>query len=147
MASPLYPVAPPFTVSQGMNKFTVIGCATVAFVVGGESENAPYSACGSFCYDNKALDNITDCSGIGCCQAAIPRNLARFNLSFSDIDNSLVQSLSPCSYGFIVDDDWFDRPTHLNLSNFQQDYRDGGSSNGATNRRSCRPLGVRDNGG
>ncbi|KAJ1257914.1 hypothetical protein BS78_10G033000, partial [Paspalum vaginatum] len=122
---PYIEIGPSFVVSKTKNKFTGIGCATVAFVVG-ENMHEYGSACGSFCSDEDSIDDGTECSGMGCCQTTtIPGNLDSFYLEFStkDFDNTYVKNFSPCSYGFIVEADWFKFvPSYAISSNFKDKY-------------------------
>ncbi|XVE80798.1 hypothetical protein DITRI_Ditri15bG0009100 [Diplodiscus trichospermus] len=107
-----------FPFSNTKNKFTAIGCDTYAFVKG--SLGQKYSTgCLTFC------SNITDvingsCSGIGCCQAAIPKGVRSYNISFSSENNhSDVLEFNPCSYGFVVEDGAYNfSVSDLNGSNF-----------------------------
>ncbi|WVZ82646.1 hypothetical protein U9M48_029890 [Paspalum notatum var. saurae] len=116
---------PSFVVSETKNKFTGVGCATVAFVVG-ENKHEYASACASFCSDEDSIDDGTECSGMGCCQTTtFPGNLDAIYLEFStaDFDNTYVKNFSPCSYGFIVEADWFKfDPSYAKLSNFKEQY-------------------------
>ncbi|WVZ82638.1 hypothetical protein U9M48_029882 [Paspalum notatum var. saurae] len=120
-------IVPSFVVSETKNKFTAMGCATVAYIGGESKSHSYYTACGSFCYDRDSINNITECSGIGCCQTAIPGNQDTFRLELSyDTDNSQVQNFSPCSYGFIVDQDWFKfNSSYVELSYFKEQYGGG----------------------
>ncbi|MFQ6657887.1 hypothetical protein Gotur_027373 [Gossypium turneri] len=58
----------------------------------------------TFCGDEgDVIDG--SCSGIGCCQTAIPQGLKGFHYNFSSPRNhSHVLSFNPCSYGFLVED-------------------------------------------
>ncbi|WVZ82652.1 hypothetical protein U9M48_029894 [Paspalum notatum var. saurae] len=120
---PYFNLGPSFVVSGTKNIFTGIGCATVAFV-SGENKHDYASACGSFCFDEDSIDNSTDCSGTGCCQTSIPGNLDSFYLSFeTDLDYTHVWNFSPCSYGFIIEEDSFKfDPSYANSSSFEEQY-------------------------
>ncbi|XP_062233639.1 wall-associated receptor kinase 2-like isoform X2 [Phragmites australis] len=98
-----------FTVSNTKNKFTAIGCATIA-VIHGENKFEYTSICGSFCNDEHSIENSTQCTGMGCCQTSIPANLKVFSISFltvNGVDYSAVQNFSPCSYAFVTEEDRF----------------------------------------
>ncbi|KAJ1257921.1 hypothetical protein BS78_10G033700 [Paspalum vaginatum] len=116
----------PFAVSETKNKFTGIGCLTVAYV-SGQNKHDYSSACGSFCADEDSIDGGKECSGMGCCQTTIPRNLNIFAFSFEDdFDVTLVQNFSPCSYGFIVQEESFEfDPSYAKSSNFKERHKDG----------------------
>ncbi|KAL1178162.1 hypothetical protein V6Z11_A03G078900 [Gossypium hirsutum] len=92
-----------FLISHTRNKFTAIGCDTYAYVEGFTGRT--YSTgCVSFCYDVADLVNRS-CSGIGCCQTALPKGVTDYELSFDSYwKHSKVLSFNPCSYGFAVED-------------------------------------------
>ncbi|XVF39226.1 hypothetical protein PTKIN_Ptkin01aG0018700 [Pterospermum kingtungense] len=90
-------------VSHTRNKFIAIGCDTNAFISGSSGQRYA-TGCLSLC------QNITDlidgsCSGIGCCQADIPRGVRDYSISLdSYYKHSEVSSFNPCSYAFIAED-------------------------------------------
>ncbi|KAG4200850.1 hypothetical protein ERO13_A05G239750v2 [Gossypium hirsutum] len=92
-----------FLISHTRNKFTAIGCDTYAYVEGFTGRT--YSTgCVSFCYDVADLVNGS-CSGIGCCQTALPKGVTDYELSFDSYwKHSKLLSFNPCSYGFAVED-------------------------------------------
>ncbi|CAL5050760.1 unnamed protein product [Urochloa decumbens] len=97
-----------FTISNTKNKFTAIGCATIA-IIQGKNEHAYTSACGSFCSVD-SIENSTECTGMGCCQTSIPSNLRHYHISFLAVPGmsySAVKNFSPCSYAFVAETDWF----------------------------------------
>lgn len=116
-----------FMVSGTRNIFTAIGCSTVALIAGDMEDGGldfySFSTCGSFCTED-AIDNTsTDCSGRGCCQTAIPRNLKSFFPVF--LNNSLIraQNFSPCSYAFIAETGWFSfDPSYVTSQNLQNQF-------------------------
>ena len=126
------PVQRFFMVSRTRNIFTAIGCSTIALIAGEIQtpieEDGGFifdgiSACGSF-YTEDIIDNTTkDCSGRGCCQTAIPRNLKSFIPFF--LNNSLLgaQIFSPCSYAFIAETGWFAfHPSYVTSQNLQNQF-------------------------
>lgn len=66
---------PPYTFSD-TNKFTVLGCDTLALIQGNEGLDYT-SGCVSLCTDKVSVTNGS-WSGSGCCQTSIPRGLKRF---------------------------------------------------------------------
>ncbi|XVF37025.1 hypothetical protein REPUB_Repub19eG0110000 [Reevesia pubescens] len=92
-----------YNISNTKNKFTAIGCDTSAFIQGSIGQNYA-TGCLSLC--NKITDVINgSCSGIGCCQATIPRGVRDYNISLSSYyDHVNVLSFNPCSYAFVVED-------------------------------------------
>nr|CAB3466942.1 unnamed protein product [Digitaria exilis] len=119
-----FDVGPSFMVSGAKNKFTAIGCATVASIMIGPNygkESFVTCACGSFCYREDFIDNQTECFGRGCCQSAIPpESLNSFYPSILfTIDNTGVQSFSPCSYAFIAEEGSFEfNPSYATSTSF-----------------------------
>ncbi|MBA0691959.1 hypothetical protein Goari_009559, partial [Gossypium aridum] len=95
---------PKFPISHTRNKFTAIGCDTYAHVQDYNLGDTYSTGCLTFC------DNITNvvkgsCSGIGCCQTAIPKGVRSYHVTFDSSNNhSNVLSFNPCSYGFVVED-------------------------------------------
>ncbi|XP_010063910.2 putative wall-associated receptor kinase-like 16 [Eucalyptus grandis] len=101
-----YSVLSAFPFSNTKNKFTAIGCDTVAVIAGSNGQGFS-SGCLSVC---ARIDDVTDgaCDGIGCCQTPIPKMLLNYNASVSSMNNhSNVWSFNPCSYAFIVEDKSF----------------------------------------
>ncbi|OAY65405.1 Wall-associated receptor kinase 3 [Ananas comosus] len=77
----------PFTFSHTRNKLTVVSCDT--FVSFADHRNSSVSVgCVSFCPSQLS---ITDgaCSGVGCCQAAIPVGLKSFDAQFYSIPDEI----------------------------------------------------------
>ncbi|WVZ82629.1 LOW QUALITY PROTEIN: hypothetical protein U9M48_029875 [Paspalum notatum var. saurae] len=110
-----------FAVSETKNKFTGIGCLTVAYVAG-QNKHDYSSACGSFCSDEDSIDGSKECSGMGYCQTTIPRNLSIFGFYFENFDVNPVRNFSPCSYGFIVEEESFEfDPSYAILSGTQRE--------------------------
>ncbi|XP_078151175.1 wall-associated receptor kinase 5-like [Carex rostrata] len=94
----------PFQLNTDKNKFTVIGCNALAYLRLGATTN--YSVgCLSMCDSREALINSESCSGIGCCQTAIPKDAHRFYGDFDPLyNNSEVYEFSPCSYVMVVEE-------------------------------------------
>jgi len=126
------PVQRFFMVSRTKNIFTAIGCSTVALIAGdidtpiaedGSFSFYTISACGSFCSEDTIDSASTDCSGRGCCQTAIPRNLKSFFPVF--LNNTLIRpkNFSPCSYAFIAETGWFTfDPSYVTSQNLQNQF-------------------------
>ncbi|XP_078151170.1 wall-associated receptor kinase 2-like isoform X1 [Carex rostrata] len=94
----------PFQLNTEKNKFTVIGCNALAYLSLGATTK--YSVgCLSMCDSLDTLNNSGSCSGIGCCQTAIPKGAHRFYGDFDpSYDNSEVYKFSPCSYVMVVEE-------------------------------------------
>ncbi|KDP42930.1 hypothetical protein JCGZ_23872 [Jatropha curcas] len=101
---------PPVRFSDTRNKFTVVGCDTLALFEDGEMSFA--SGCISWCGSNVTQNG--SCSGRGCCQTPLPRNLTAINIGVSSIFNhSGVWQFNPCEFAFLADESTF------NFSNLQ----------------------------
>ncbi|KAJ3680196.1 hypothetical protein LUZ60_016474 [Juncus effusus] len=93
----------PYRFSDFYNMFTTIGCETLAYIE--DSERGCKSGCVSVCLNIPSLSN-SFCSGIGCCQTRIPKDLRYYEIRFdSNFNSSLVSSFSPCSYAVLLDSD------------------------------------------
>ncbi|MBA0659492.1 hypothetical protein Goklo_011626, partial [Gossypium klotzschianum] len=92
-----------FPISHTKNMFTAIGCDTYAYVQG--SLGHTYSTgCLTFCYNTTDVINGS-CSGIGCCQTVIPKEVRGYTVSLSSsYSHAYVLDFNPCSYGFVVED-------------------------------------------
>ncbi|XP_039129152.1 putative wall-associated receptor kinase-like 16 [Dioscorea cayenensis subsp. rotundata] len=98
----------PYTFSFTSNKFTAIGCDTLALVYRLGNVIDFTSGCISLCHDDTNVVNGS-CSGIGCCQTSIPRGLQRFDTLLGVMANhSRTLSVSPCSFAFLIDQDQFE---------------------------------------
>ncbi|GMI89556.1 wall-associated kinase 2 [Hibiscus trionum] len=91
-----------FPVDSARNKFTAIGCDTDALIQGFSGEYD--TGCMSFC---NSIDGVINgsCSGIGCCQTAIPKGVMGYNISLGSYNNhSHILLDNPCSYAFVAED-------------------------------------------
>lgn len=107
-----------FTLSENDNKLILIGCDDLAMVFGFslyEGKNFS-TGCMTTCSRGQDVSNNGTCSGIGCCQAAIPKGLTTY-LGFvnSPGNHTNVWSFNPCSYAFLGDHEKF---TFRGTSNF-----------------------------
>ncbi|URD83327.1 Wall-associated receptor kinase [Musa troglodytarum] len=114
----------PFTFSDTRNKFTAIGCDTIALFVGA-TNNSYSTGCVSICNKNTTFSDGS-CSGAGCCQTSILPGLQYFNITFSSFNGHKDNSWdNPCSFAFLVDGSWYSfRTTDLNETDFY-DRNDG----------------------
>ncbi|XP_044961608.1 wall-associated receptor kinase 3-like isoform X1 [Hordeum vulgare subsp. vulgare] len=105
----------PFTFSHTLNKFTVVGCDSMAMIRSPDVTSRPSyrGGCVSFCASEGSITSGT-CSGVGCCQASVPEELKVLNLEFTSIRSQLLQSSGSlenisksnstwCGKAFIVD--------------------------------------------
>ncbi|KAK8662027.1 hypothetical protein V6N13_091615 [Hibiscus sabdariffa] len=93
-----------FAISHTRNKFTAIGCDTIAYITSSRIGLNYSTGCLTFCGSVNDVINGS-CSGIGCCQTAIPRGMRGYEFNFDSRRNhSSVLNFNPCSYGFVVED-------------------------------------------
>ncbi|CAM0953333.1 unnamed protein product [Alopecurus aequalis] len=101
--------ASPFTFSDTTNKFTVIGCQTLAYISAGDNgdDGDKYmSGCVAMCRGADVRSTLSNgsCSGIGCCQTAIPKALQNYAVSFdSGFNTTKIYNVSPCSYAVLME--------------------------------------------
>jgi hypothetical protein len=96
----------PFTFSDTANKFTAVGCDAMAMI---QDTNGSYlSACAAFCVSTDAIVQGL-CSGVGCCQAPVPKALKKLHLNFTSIRGQIGVKKDvpwePCSKAFLVKED------------------------------------------
>uniref|UniRef100_A0ACD5XWK6 Uncharacterized protein n=1 Tax=Avena sativa TaxID=4498 RepID=A0ACD5XWK6_AVESA len=118
--------------SDNKNKFIAIGCATLGYIVGSSKgknqlDFFTVNSCYSNCTDASSLDDSTECIGMGCCEASFPGNISTFSTVTSPLlENPAIQAFSPCSYSFVVEEDWFKfNRSYINSTNFASKYADG----------------------
>jgi hypothetical protein len=110
----------PFRFSDIQNKFTVIGCNTLAYIMD-NTDKGYQSGCVSTCQN---LSDLADgsCSGMGCCQTAIPKGMGFYNVIFDGgYDTSQISrlGLGRCSYAVLMDAEVFSfRTTYINTTDF-----------------------------
>ncbi|XP_054823372.1 putative wall-associated receptor kinase-like 16 isoform X1 [Prosopis cineraria] len=98
----------PFLISNRKNKFTVVGCRTMASIKD-TVENGYEAGCLSRCQSVKYVTNGS-CSGVGCCQITFPKALQNYTISIklTEGDNiEDVRAFNPCSYAFLAEDGSF----------------------------------------
>ncbi|CAL9073629.1 unnamed protein product [Musa textilis] len=99
----------PYRFSDDLNKFTVIGCDTLANIGDFESADSYQSGCVSTCHNEASLVNSSSCSGIGCCQTSIPKDLTYYEVWFdSNFNSSSIWNFSDCSYAVLLEANRFE---------------------------------------
>ncbi|XP_065625632.1 wall-associated receptor kinase 2 [Quercus suber] len=96
-----------FIISQSRNKFTVVGCDTYGILHGEHNGEYYSSGCLTVC---KSLHSVRNgsCSGVGCCQVAIPAGLRNISMEVDSFNNHTnVLDFNPCSSAFIVEQGQF----------------------------------------
>uniref|UniRef100_A0A5B6Z4J8 Putative wall-associated receptor kinase 2-like n=1 Tax=Davidia involucrata TaxID=16924 RepID=A0A5B6Z4J8_DAVIN len=106
-----------FFISNTRNKFTAVGCDTVAIVQGSDGQNYT-TGCVSLCDGIRGVINGS-CSGAGCCQTSIPQGARDYTMGISSLWNhSKVRNFNPCGYAFVVEEEAFSFSS-LDLKDFQ----------------------------
>nr|CAD1843680.1 unnamed protein product [Ananas comosus var. bracteatus] len=101
----------PYRFSSTLNKFTTVGCDTLAYIAISDTAHRYRSGCVSVCEDKESLTNGS-CSGIGCCQTAIPKGIGYYAVRFDDNFNSSdTYGFSPCGYAVLVEESAFEFST------------------------------------
>ncbi|KAJ3684060.1 hypothetical protein LUZ61_013224 [Rhynchospora tenuis] len=97
----------PYRFNHEKNKFLVIGCDTLAYITFSNGRNYYVGGCVSRCSSLESLTNGS-CSGIGCCQTAIPKGTNFISVNFDGrYNNSKVYNFSRCGYALLMEDDGF----------------------------------------
>ncbi|PIA56973.1 hypothetical protein AQUCO_00700972v1 [Aquilegia coerulea] len=90
----------PFSISDTSNTFTAIGCDTVAVI----TDNTFTSGCVSLCASQNSVPANGSCSGVGCCESAIPKGKKYLGMGTSSMFGfKNVSRVYNCSYAFIVE--------------------------------------------
>ncbi|PUZ62005.1 hypothetical protein GQ55_4G324000 [Panicum hallii var. hallii] len=116
---------PSFTFSEQLNKFTVIGINTLAYMLGSTqvlgclSQSSPYN-------NLTARDEV--CDGVGCCQVALSSNMSYYEMDFNEryntSDVSITKNTDYCGYAVMMATDAFKfRTTYLNNGVFWDEDR------------------------
>ncbi|XP_038971679.1 putative wall-associated receptor kinase-like 16 [Phoenix dactylifera] len=115
----------PYRFSDADNKFTVVGCDTLAYINGQNQQDSYDGGCVTVCDSSKSLTNGS-CSGIGCCQTSIPKGINYYEVTFDrNFNNSLVWDFNPCSFAVLAKTDWFKfNTTYITSTDFY--YTHGG---------------------
>jgi len=100
----------PYRFSDVHNKFTIIGCNTLAYIY--DSTGTGYlSGCVSTCQNLTDLTNGS-CSGMGCCQTSIPKGMDYYEVGFdSGFNTSQIWKFSRCSYAILMEAEAFNFST------------------------------------
>ncbi|KAJ1690275.1 hypothetical protein LUZ63_014430 [Rhynchospora breviuscula] len=102
----------PFQLNHEKNILTVIGCYTLADVTLLDNKDTyiGLAGCIPLCDNLESLTN-GDCSGFGCCQAALPKGANNILYYFSDVkrdfNKTMLYNFSPCCYTLLMEDTEF----------------------------------------
>ncbi|KAI3778659.1 hypothetical protein L2E82_08041 [Cichorium intybus] len=84
------------------NTFVAIGCDTSAFIRGTRGKVNDVTGCFSRCLKDSLITS-SSCSGVGCCEAAVPGGMSAFNISVTSYNNHTnITDFNPCSYAFFL---------------------------------------------
>ncbi|KAL9662821.1 hypothetical protein QQ045_027655 [Rhodiola kirilowii] len=97
-----------FRVSNTQNKLFAIGCDTFAVIQSaGDAERGCSSICGNQSFNDIVYGDGT-CSGLGCCQTTIPKNILSYTVSVTSFnDHTKIWEHNPCSYVFVAENKSF----------------------------------------
>ncbi|KAL3741334.1 hypothetical protein ACJRO7_016897 [Eucalyptus globulus] len=97
---------PQYRLSATRNNLTVLGCDT--YVLMTDKNSSFWGGCFSYCIKDVDLAKETTCSGLGCCQASIPKGLKTLIISISSLDKHVsVSKVNPCGVAFVGDKELF----------------------------------------
>ncbi|KAL7263000.1 hypothetical protein ACSBR1_001212 [Camellia fascicularis] len=109
-----------FSISTTKNKFTVIGCDSYGYLDILINGDLVATGCVSRCTSIGYVPNGT-CSGIGCCQTSIPKQVSYINTAaYSFFNHTNVSEFNPCTYAFVVEEGAFNFSTTY-LQHFGED--------------------------
>ncbi|EEC77120.1 hypothetical protein OsI_15546 [Oryza sativa Indica Group] len=114
----------PYRLSDFGNKFTAIGCQTLAYLIVGDELT---TGCVATCKEDD-LVRLTDgvCSGIGCCQTAIPKGLQYYGVTFEQgFNTTKIYNMSRCSYAALVEASSFNFSKNYSTSSAFNDHYHG----------------------
>ncbi|XP_020585499.1 wall-associated receptor kinase 3-like [Phalaenopsis equestris] len=98
----------PFVLSSTRNKFTAVGCDTIALYAATTSSGSKTTFAGGCLPFCNSADKIVNgsCNGGGCCQTSIPNGLQTITTSLRSNTNNSSNS-SDCNHAFFVEQDEF----------------------------------------
>ncbi|KAL6859068.1 hypothetical protein ACP4OV_018070 [Aristida adscensionis] len=108
-----------FRLSDEANRFTVVGCNSLAYVRSVNAGVEYMTGCMATCPGAARLENGS-CAGMGCCQAAIPRGINTYGVQFDGrFNTSGVTNFSRCSYAVLMEAAAFEfRTTYVTAGDF-----------------------------
>lgn len=106
-----------FHVSDEGNRLVVVGCNSLAYVTS-VNETEYMTGCMATCPSVGRLENGS-CSGMGCCEAAIPRGINSYVVGFEEKFNTTSGAVGRCSYAVVVEAASFEfRTTYVTTGDF-----------------------------
>lgn len=100
----------PYTLSD-LNKFTAIGCYDYAWLNSEKKPRNMSTGCMLFCSTPEDVVG-GQCSGGGCCQSDIPKDINYYKAKVYGMDDSdnmsyITRSFNPCTYAFVGEENVF----------------------------------------
>ncbi|XP_006653306.1 wall-associated receptor kinase 2-like [Oryza brachyantha] len=113
----------PYRLSDSGNKFTAIGCRTLAYLsVNGTLTTGCVATCQE--HPERLVDGV--CSGIGCCQTAIPKGLQYYWVTFSSgFNTTQIYKTSRCSYAALLETSSFNFSANYSTTSAFNDHYGG----------------------
>ncbi|XP_021772370.1 wall-associated receptor kinase-like 1 isoform X1 [Chenopodium quinoa] len=96
----------PYSLSSASNIFVVTGCRHYGLIEAQTTTGREVASCVALCTREEDLRNKM-CSGIGCCEAPIPKGLKFWNISLENIYYNTSVSSGNCSYAYILEKSTF----------------------------------------
>ncbi|KAL6847114.1 hypothetical protein ACP4OV_022967 [Aristida adscensionis] len=94
----------PFIPSATRNRFMVIGCSSLGFVLGSNPDDY-MAGCFSYCQRINSTYDGEPCTGMGCCETTISPNLTNSGVGL--YNQSSVWTFNPCFYAMLVEVGWY----------------------------------------
>ncbi|CAL5013082.1 unnamed protein product [Urochloa decumbens] len=92
-----------FRISVEANRLVVVGCNSFAYVRSVNTGKEYMTGCMATCPSAGQLENGS-CSGMGCCEAAIPRGINTYQTLFEhNFNTSNITGFSRCSYAVLME--------------------------------------------
>uniref|UniRef100_A0A0E0GZQ5 Protein kinase domain-containing protein n=1 Tax=Oryza nivara TaxID=4536 RepID=A0A0E0GZQ5_ORYNI len=119
-----------YRISDSANKFTVIGCRTLAYIADQDYVGKYMSGCVSVCRRGELIGVTNNtCSGKGCCQTAIPEGLDYYQVWFEEsMNTSGIYNQTPCNYAVLMEASNFSFSTTYLTSPFEFNNTYGGKA-------------------
>ncbi|GKC41665.1 hypothetical protein Tco_1059387 [Tanacetum coccineum] len=100
----------PYTFSK-VNKFTIIGCYDSAWLTAETKFRTVSTGCMVLCSTTEQVVS-DECTGNGCCQSSIPRDLIYYSTRLCSMQDSgdnmsYIRSFDPCAYAFVGEENVF----------------------------------------
>lgn len=94
-------IGKPYALSSTANRFIVTGCHHYGLIEAQTRAGRKVVSCVALCTKTEDLVDES-CSGLGCCEAPIPKGLQAFNASLEKIVYNTSFTSGNCSYAFIA---------------------------------------------